>query len=260
MFIPTYLLLCTKHQTYFAVLDPSHFRTRMMSKGKTPVMVTTQVMPSTPAEQTISTDQLPGSQFAALLAAICDSKHRLDRKLANFKADVKQAQDAAAMKVVHCVRNNKPYQYKRKAHKEQAHFNVQVEESVQEAYDALATIEDSPALQHAREALEKGVQLLAKRQKLTKITDRSDNGWGVVIEYTADKLADNSDNEKRLEKAKKVGLRKRKRLQPASRHPPRYPVVAYPSQFQQQPGPSGARRAGPPSGLQPQQAVQPCFA
>ena len=90
--------------------------------------------------------------------------------------------------------------------------------------------------------------------------------------YTADELADDSDDEKRLEKAekaaeRKAGLRKRKRLQPTPRFPPRYPAVAYPSQQQQQqqlqvrqPGPSGARRAGPPSGMQPQRAVGPCFA
>ena len=70
--------------------------TRMVSKGKTPAMVKAQVMPSTPVEQTISTAQLPGSQFAALLAAIRDSEHRLDRKLADFKADIQQAQDEAA--------------------------------------------------------------------------------------------------------------------------------------------------------------------
>ena len=56
--------------------------------------------------------------------------------------------------------------------------NAQVEESIQEAHDALATIEDSPVLQRAREALGKGARLLAKRQKLIKIADRSNNGWG----------------------------------------------------------------------------------
>ena len=152
--------------------------TRMVSKGKTPAMVTAQVMPSTPVEQTISTDQLPGSQFAALLAAIRDCEHRLDRKLADFKADVQQAQDEAATKAVNRVRNDRPYQYKKKAHEEQARSNAQVEESVQEAHDALATIEDSQVLQCTREALEKGARLLAERQKLIKIADRSDNGWG----------------------------------------------------------------------------------
>ena len=163
-------------------------------------------MPSTPAEQAISTAQLPGSQFAALLAAIRDSEHRLDRKLADFKADVQQAQDEVATKAVNRVRNDKPYHYKKKAHEEQARFNAQVEESVQEARDAFAVIEDSPAIQRARDALGKGARLLADRQKLIKIADRSDNGWGIVAEYTADELTEDSDDEKRLEKAEKTLL------------------------------------------------------
>ena len=60
-----------------------------------------------------TTAQLPGSQFAALLAAIRDSEHRLDRKLADFKTDVQQAQDEAATKAVNRVRNDKPYHYKK---------------------------------------------------------------------------------------------------------------------------------------------------
>ena len=84
------------------------------------------------------------------------------------------------------MRNDKPYHYKKKTHEEQARFNAQVEESVQEAHDAFADIEDSSAIQRAREALEKGAWLLADRQKLIKIADRSDNGRGVVAEYTAD--------------------------------------------------------------------------
>ena len=57
------------------------------------------------------------------------------------------------------------------------------------------------------------------RNLLIKIADRSANGWGVyvVAEYTADELADDSDDEKRLKKAekaaeRKAGLKKRKRV------------------------------------------------
>ena len=49
---------------------------------------------------------------------------------------------------------------------------------MQEAQGALANIDDSPSLQRAHEAL-KGARLLAERQKLVKIADRSANGWGV---------------------------------------------------------------------------------
>ena len=86
---------------------------------------------------------------------------------------------------------------------------------MQEAQDALANIDDSPSLQRAHEALEKGARLLAERQKLVKIADRSANGWGVVVEYTADELADDSNDEKCLEKAaekaaeRKAGLNRR---------------------------------------------------
>ena len=64
------------------------------------------------------------------------------------------------------------------------------------------------------------MKLLAERQKLIKIADRSEYGWGVVAEYTADELADGSDDEKRLEKAEKATERKalkykRKRVEPS---------------------------------------------
>ena len=156
-----------------------------------------------------------GTQFASLLSAIQDSEQRPDRKLAEFKADIRQAQDDAAAKAVNRVRHEKPYTYRKKVHEEQARFNSKVVESIQEAQDTLVNIEESPALQHAQEALEKGAKILAERQKLIKIANRSENGWGVSEEYTADKLAEDSDDEKRLEKAEKVaerkaGLRKRK--------------------------------------------------
>ena len=146
-----------------------------------------------------------------------ESERHLNRKLAEFKSDVWQAQDEAVTKADKCVWREKPYELKRRAHEEHTRFNPQVEESVQEAQDALANINDSLSFQHAHEALEKGARLLAERQKLIKIADRS--GLGVVAEYTADELADNSDDEKRLEKAekaaeRKAGLKKCKRVQP----------------------------------------------
>ena len=175
------------------------------------------------------------------------------------------------------MRHDKLYDFKKKAHEEQARFNSQVEEALQEAQEALTALDETPALQRARDALEKGGRLLAERQKLIKIADRSINGWGVVQEYTADELADDSDDEKRLEKAekaaeRKAGLRKRKRSQPVStRQPPRpsrfppqygagYQYLPLPLPLQQPPGPSTSgvmRRPAPPT---LPRAVGPCFA
>jgi len=82
------------------------------------------------------------------------------------------------------------------------------------------------------------MKLLAERQKLIKIADRSEFGWGVVAEYTADELAEDSNDKKHLEKAekaaeRKAAKRKRKQVEPTAKTGKgRYNV--------QQPGPSGS--------------------
>ena len=63
--------------------------------------------------------------------------------------------------------------------------------------------------------------MIAERQKLIRIAERSELGWSVVAEYNADELADDSKDEKRLEKAelsseRKVAKQKIKRVEPAA--------------------------------------------
>lgn len=67
---------------------------------------------------------------------------------------------------------------------------------------------DLPVIQQVKAALQQGTALLVERQKLIKIADPSANGWSVVAKYTEDELAEDSDDEKRLEKAKKAAQRK----------------------------------------------------
>ena len=261
-------------QTVFAIFA-------MASKSKTPpAMVTAQPLPptgtgssrasTTALATSLQPGQLSGSLFASLLSAVQELERRLDNKLADFKADVRQAQDEAATKVVSKMWHDKPYEYKKKSHEEQARFNAQVEETIQEAQEALTALEETPSLQLARDALEKGARLLTERLKLIKIAYRSANGWGVVTEYTADELADDCDDEKRLEKAekaaeRKVVLQKRKRPQPTAAkyppHPPRLqPQYGVGYHSPQQLGPStsvGIRSPAPPL---LQRAMGPCFA
>ena len=218
--------------------------------------------------------ELSRSQFASLLAAIKDSESRLDQRFSDFKG----AQEEAAKR----VRHEKPYDYKKKAHEEQATFNAKVQDALKEATDALDDTADSPAIQRAKTAVEEGKHLLAERQKLIKIADRSANGWGVVAEYTADELAVDSDDEKRLEKAekaaeRKAGLKWRRKQQPAQRgaaqtRTQRYTAYGgytvpqlYPPSFPQlQQTASGAgqsvRRAGGSAGTMQRVSVGPCFA
>lgn len=86
----------------------------------------------------------------------------MDDKLADFKADVRQAQNDAAAKAVNRVRQEKPYAYIRKAHEEQARFNSQVKECIQEAQEGMAALDESPTLKRAQEAVEKGARFFPR--------------------------------------------------------------------------------------------------
>ena len=50
--------------------------------------------------------------------------------------------------------------------------------------------------------------MIAERQKLIHNADWSELGWSVVAEYNAEELAEDSKDEKRLEKAEQSVVRK----------------------------------------------------
>ena len=56
----------------------------------------------------------------------------------------------------------------------------------------------------------KAKAIIKKRQKLIKIADKSKDGWLVVEEYESDDLASDTDDEKRLKKARSVAEKRRK--------------------------------------------------
>ena len=65
------------------------------------------------------------------------------------------------------------------------------------------------ALAHARESISGGMaELLSRRKKLIKLADRLEAGWAFVEEYIEDDLADNLDDERRIEKTEKAAERK----------------------------------------------------
>ena len=211
----------------------------------------------------------PAAQFAQLLATIQENQTRTDNQLAEFRAEMRLSQEDAATKALKRVRHERPYAFKRKGNEEQATFNEKVEEVLADAKAELSTVGSAPALERAREAIEKGVRLLSERQKLIKIADRSDFGWGVVAEYMADELAEDSDDEKRLDKAekaaeRKAGKKKKKRVEPPSRAARSRPFVQSAAPFPPPAALTAAyqqRRPAAPVQLpfQPR-AVGPCFA
>ena len=52
-------------------------------------------------------------------------------------------------------------------------------------------------------------KLIHKRQKPIKIADKNKDGWQVVEEYESDELASNSDDEKKIKKAREAAMEKK---------------------------------------------------
>ena len=61
-----------------------------------------------------------------------------------------------------------------------------------------------------RELTTKAKEMIRKRQKLIKIADKNKDGWLVVEEYESDDLASDTDDEKRIKKAKSAAEKRRK--------------------------------------------------
>ena len=59
------------------------------------------------------------------------------------------------------------------------------------------------AAQHLHSLLQAVSNETAKRTKLIKLADRSEAGWGVVKFYQTDRIADDSEDEKRINSAEK---------------------------------------------------------
>ena len=165
-------------------------------------------------------------QFGQLMQAISSSRMDFASQLSSFKQEIRQSQDEVASKALKKVKLDKPFTYRRKGNEEQATFNSKVESAVAEAQAELDSIPTSPVVVRAQEALKRGTKLIEERQKLIKLADRSEFGWSVVDEYTADELAVDSDDEKRIEKAEKLAekkaLRKKKKRAELAKPPVRH--------------------------------------
>ena len=190
------------------------------------------------------------------------SQVRLEEQLAQFQAEMREGQEEAAAKALKRARYEKPYSFKKKGNEAQALFNAKLDETLAQAEtDAAAVVTgppSAPALQRVIEGLQKGRALIDERQKLIRLADRSEHGWGMVEEYTADNLAENSDDERRIEKAeraaeRKAGKRRKKRAAETPANKPRGsyqrgltvpPNPAFPTL--QQPMYPPKRQLGPP--------------
>ena len=136
----------------------------------------------------------------------------MDAKLTQFQEEIRQGQEEAVSRALKRARYDKPYVFRKRGNEEQASFNAKVDQTLVQAESDVSVVERNPtstsAVQRVKEAIQKSRLLLEERQKLIRLADRSDHGWGVVDESTADDLAENSDDEKRIEKAERAAERR----------------------------------------------------
>ena len=185
-------------------------------------------------------------------------------RVSNLKRDMADEAEARVAK----LKEDKQPSLKKKGHQKQFDVNEDVKEKLSEPEMALN--QTPVAIERAKTAIQEGMEIINKRQKLIKIADRSEHGWATVDEYVEDELADNSDDEKHLFKAEARAGRKVKAIQAAKLKKkkgtfPRKPQYATSSgmatglatgsqQLAQLPWQHPGRNAYPPS-----QNLGPCF-
>ena len=63
----------------------------------------------------------------------------------------------------------------------------------------------SSSLERAKRASKEGIALVSKRIKVIKLFNKSEFRWQVTVnEYLSDKLASNSDDEKKMSRAERI--------------------------------------------------------
>lgn len=105
--------------------------------------------------------------------------------------------------------NNESYKFNKKGNQEQYKSNARVYQKLKET-DAI--LKEDPAIDFktkaAQEKIAEGISLLQYRQKLIKMADSSTLGWMTAEEYEINRIADDSEDEKKMQKAENSALRK----------------------------------------------------
>ena len=93
---------------------------------------------------------------------------------------------------------------KSRGNRKQFEFNASVDSILTD----ITSNADSP--DEVKRLANEGKEKIRRRQKLVKLADRNKDGWLVVQEYESDDLASNSEDEKKIKKAKSAAEKKRK--------------------------------------------------
>ena len=111
------------------------------------------------------------------------------RKLRDGQEAMRSAHEETSQKLARSSGRRDPYTFKRKANENQFRSNQDVEVAFAEVSAGLKKVNPDDlgergklGLQKAMSAAEEGTSLIARRQKLLKLADRSEWGWAVMEE------------------------------------------------------------------------------
>ncbi|CAC5417982.1 unnamed protein product [Mytilus coruscus] len=118
----------------------------------------------------------------------------------------KERSDAQFNRIHNDLLSTDSYKFQRKSCEDQYKFNQKVSVALKEA-EAVIEPKD-PSAARAKQKISEGIELLNYRQKLVKMADSSECGWKLVQEYTANPLADDSEDDRKIFRAQNRAERK----------------------------------------------------
>ncbi|CAG2243831.1 unnamed protein product [Mytilus edulis] len=141
-------------------------------------------------------------------------------KLQEFDHQQKERSELQMNRLQNELSGNDDYKFQRKSCEDQFKFNRKLSVTLKEADASLESRDPSASL--AKQKIAEGIQLIRYRQKLVKMADSSEMGWKVVQEYTANPLADDSEDDRKILRAQTRAERKTKSEKAKKKRPTPY--------------------------------------
>ena len=144
---------------------------------------------------------------------------KLDEKLWNLEANISknsQLTNNKTKKLEKKLRDiNKAKIFKHKGNERSYLFNLDLAERI-EASISLFKKNDTKM---ASKSLKNCLEIIRKRNKLIRSADKSEAGWAIVQEYQTDELASDTDDDRKIRRAEKAALEKKKQWKFQSKRP-----------------------------------------
>ena len=109
--------------------------------------------------------------------------------------------------------NSAGFDWRHKGNKLQFEYNISVVNTLVEASTA-AEYDDH---EESKRLLTEGIKNIFARNKLIKLVDHSESGWGFALEYLDADLGENEEDSKKIKRAEATAAAKRKRTYPTER-------------------------------------------